>query len=82
MTSPEPHWSSPRKNEWFPVCPKCGSRYYDGQILDVKNYPDDGSGLMFLACESCGTEAQLGFEWRQVQPKKFTAVRIEGEEDE
>lgn len=57
--------------EMFPVCPYCGRPYGDGDIFDVKNYPDDGGAIMFLKHDSCeGKEAQLFFEWRQVAPSK------------
>ena len=85
MTRLSPLWSatdtSPNTGEWFPVCPKCEEPYSDGQILEVKNYPDDGGALLFLECESCKTEAQLDFSWSQLQPKTFTVVKRKKEND-
>lgn len=80
MPRPAPAWASIRSGEWFPVCPSCEKRYEDGQILDIKNYPDDGGGLLFLECEGCHVETQLVFEWKTLQPKKFEVVKMEDNE--
>lgn len=81
MTRPEPAWASNMAGEWFPVCPSCSKRYGDGQILDVKNYPDDGMGIVFLECVYCGVEAEIAFSWVRLQPPKFTVVRMEDEDE-
>lgn len=77
---PAPAWATHGNDEWFPVCPKCSKRYTDGQILDIKNYPDDGGGMLFLECEYCQVEAALDFEWKKLQPKTFTTVTVEDDE--
>ncbi len=67
-----PKWrKSEQFDEYQPVCRKCEETYPDGQIFDVKNYPDDGGATLFLKCEKCGYEAQLNFEWKPFVPEVF-----------
>ena len=47
----------------LPSCPYCGVAYRDAAIFDVKNYPDDGRGALFLECEECEKEAEIVFQW-------------------
>jgi hypothetical protein len=64
----KPEWARDKQfNKLHPVCPYCGRKYGDGDIFNVKNYPADGSGAMFLRCEGCGEEAELVFEWERIK---------------
>ena len=52
----------------MPCCGKCGKAYGDGEIGDVKNYPDDGLVVVFFTCEHCKEESQ--FYYIRYKPKK------------
>ena len=44
-----------------PCCGKCGEPYGDGDIGEVKNYPDDGEIAVFFTCEACHEESQFSY---------------------
>jgi len=47
---------------WMPCCRECGEPYKDGEIGEVKNYPDDGLVTIFFTCENCRVESQFIYQ--------------------
>lgn len=43
-----------------PVC-ACGHEFEDGQIGDVKNYPEDGIVAVFFPCPKCKEESSFEY---------------------
>ena len=76
MRRKQPKWITNEYDNPIPVCPYCDEPYGDGDIFNVKNYPDDGGAVMFLICEDCGRnkapqeEAQLIFDWEVLKERK------------
>ena len=76
MSRAQPKWIVNEYGDPNPVCPYCEDPYCDGDIFDVKNYPADGGGIMFLICQNCKDnkgakeEAQLIFDWKILKPKE------------
>jgi hypothetical protein len=71
----KPKWTTNEYGDIKPVCPYCDKPYGDGDIFDVKNYPDDGGAIMFLICQYCKDnkteeEAELIFDWNVIRPKE------------
>ena len=59
------------KDGWMPCCSECGQPFGDGDIGDVKNYPDDGLVAVFFKCENCKDDAGDSLESRfNYQPYK------------
>jgi hypothetical protein len=48
---------------WLPVCPYCDRPFGDGQIGEVKNYPDDGGAVVFFVCERCAKECRVDINY-------------------
>ena len=62
--SVKPKWvRNAKKDGDKPVCPFCDRPYGDGDIFDVKNYPEDGGAVMFFECEVCEKEASILCDW-------------------
>lgn len=57
-----------------PVCPYCIVPYGDGDIFDIKNYPDSGMAAIFFMCEECQKEAELVIEWIKVKENKYEKI--------
>lgn len=44
---------------WMPCCGHCEVTFDDGDIGEVKNYPEDGRVAVFFKCERCGYETEF-----------------------
>lgn len=47
---------------YMPCCYSCGKPYADGDIGDVKNYPDDGAIAVFFICGDCDEESMFVYK--------------------
>jgi len=72
MARLEPKWKRNQLDDGDePICPYCNTSYGDGDIFEIKNYPDDGMASIFFPCEECGEEARLIIEWIKIKNNKY-----------
>ena len=66
------------KDGIMPCCKKCGKAFADGDIGDVKNYPEDGVVAVFFKCESCGEESDFTYvplAWMKKDELRLSLVK-------
>lgn len=68
MSGKEPKWIRNQSDDGDrPVCPYCDEPYGDGDIFDIKNYPDDGIGAVFFPCVNCEKESEITVSWEKIR---------------